>query len=638
MSSRRITLVADEILGYVRTGGIGTATTSLALALARLGHDVEVLYSSDPPERPLDPRWEQQYACAKVTIRTLPSSEERVEPPYFARMRAVERALRERTPDVAVVQDLAAPAYTALRLRQLGQAFGSTLFVVYCHGTRQWITDMARKVRVLPGALAVSRLEQASVELADVAVSPSEYMLEWMRRQSWRLPDTSIVIPLLTRAGATGEPPPQRARADSEGRVERIAFFGRLEERKGLRPFAAGLNALEPDLLREVELEFLGRATPAWPPDRVEALLSESARSSLARLSFETELDQHEALERLRRSGTLAVMPSHGESFGNTIRECLEHGIPFIASDAGAIPELVDPGDRGRVLFEPTAEGVERALRRALTAPQEALRPARAAFDDAESLERWAEVLALPARRRPPLSSAPAVDAIVSPSASDAPSRCLVALSEQSYSKLQVIPAETREAGLERARGEWVLFLETADEPERELVETLVRAQAASDADVVSCALRLENDEGDEQLHFFAGEPRGLAVLGNGYGQVALIRRSLLGIQLPDGETDPDWPLLARLAARGTRIVSVPIPLVTRCTRPGSIEHDPREGLLVLQELERALPDQLRSLARLAAGLAADQQQRVPAPAEGLPRRAGRRLRHTLGGGMAMTT
>src|SRR5207253_7649499 len=82
----------------------------------------------------------------------------RVEPAQFARLRQVEETLRAQPPEVVITQDLAAPAYTALRLRQLGIAFEKTLFVVYCHGTRQWITDMARKIRVLPGALAISAL------------------------------------------------------------------------------------------------------------------------------------------------------------------------------------------------------------------------------------------------------------------------------------------------------------------------------------------------------------------------------------------------------------------------------------------------------------------------------------------------
>ena len=223
-------------------------------------------------------------------------------------MRAIEVALRAGPPDVVIVQDVGAPGYSALRLRDLGLAFENTLFVVYCHGTRQWITNASRKVRVLPGALAVSRLEQATVELADVVVSPSAYMVEWMRQQGWRLP-TAAVIPLLTRSAATGESPPQPV-VQSNGAVHRLAFFGRLEERKGVRPFVAGLNALAPELLEGIEVEFLGRATTEVTPERVEALLSETARNALGGVSFETELDQHEALARLSRPGTVAFMPS----------------------------------------------------------------------------------------------------------------------------------------------------------------------------------------------------------------------------------------------------------------------------------------------------------------------------------------
>jgi hypothetical protein len=73
----------------------------------------------------------------------------------------------------------------------------------------------------------------------------------------------------------------------------------------------------------------------------------------------------------------------------------------------------------------------------------------------------------------------------------------------------------------------------------------------------------------------------------------------------PLGARDHDWPLLARLAAGGTSIVSVPEGLVERQTAPGSAEDDPAAALLAVQQLEHALPRPLRGTARLAAGLAA---------------------------------
>src|SRR5262245_26420820 len=72
--------------------------------------------------------------------------------------------------------------------------------------------------------------------------------------------------------------------------------------------------------------------------------MSSCPRSSGVRV--EAHLDQREALARLSRPGTLAVMPSTGDNSPNTVYECLERGIPFIAGNAGAIPELVSEGDQ----------------------------------------------------------------------------------------------------------------------------------------------------------------------------------------------------------------------------------------------------------------------------------------------------
>lgn len=566
--SRRVTLVADEILGYVRTGGLGTATSFLAVALGRMGHSVELLYVGEQPSEPMGPDWARLYESAGVVIRILQRSDRRVEPSYFARMRDTELALRADPPDVVITQDLGAPAYTALRMRRLGLGFEDTLFVVYCHGTRRWITDMARKVRVLPGAHAISILEQAAVELADVVVSPSTYLLQWMRRQQWHLPERSLVIPYLTRSAATGEPAPQAAELGR--RVERITFFGRLEERKGLRPFIGALNALDPELLRRTKLEFLGRATPAWSPERIDALLSEDAKAAFTDISYHTDLDQPEALGRLSRPGTLAIMPSFGETFSNAVYECLERGIPFLASDAGAPPELIAEDDRARVLFEPTSGGIAEALGRLLGdghAPQ----PARPAFDPADSLAAWRNAIATEPRAVPRPEGPATVDV-------------------GTWGKVP------------EGESDWIVLLEPGDVPRDDFVETLRRAQAASGADIVTFGVQL-----GEVQHLFLGDPGGLGLLSNSYGTAALIRRALVS------DATEAWPLLAGLSLSGARIVSIPEPLVVRPPAAGSTDRSESEPLLVAAEFEQQLPRHLRSLARIGAGLAASSAAPVSA-------------------------
>ncbi len=598
-SAQRVAFVADELLGYAGNG-IGTTTTFVSLALARAGHDIEILFVGTAPSGPIEPEWQRLYDDANVRVRVVPRGEENVEPGPFARARDLEQVLRADPPDVVVVQDLGAPAYTSLRLRRLGLAFEQTTFIVFCHGTRQWITDVSRKVRVLPGAHAVTVLERASVELADAVVSPSAYLVDWMRGEGWQLPARTYVIPHVSRAGATGEPPPTPARRDSN-RVERVAFFGRLEERKGVGPFLAALNTLEPELLERFAVEFIGRPTPPWPVERVRELLSDETRRTLRGLSFETTLDQHEALARLRRPGTMAVMPSFEENSPNTIYECLENGIPFIAGNVAGIRELVATEDHARVLCEPTREGIGEALRRALNGDDE-LRPARPAFEDAESLRRWEDVLALPPDPFPPSPGRQAVDAVV----------------VQRSSRSEALPA---------LDGEWVLFLDEDDVPEPALVETLVRAQQVSEADVVTCGLFLSRGPGKKSIHLFPGEPRALGMLANGYGTVALVRRSLL----EGAVAEADWPFLAGLSFAGAKIVSVPTPLVTRTAPPADVHSHPAEARLVLRHAERALPHELRLLAELGARLAADRQRVVPPRARGLARRAARRLLAGLG-------
>jgi glycosyltransferase involved in cell wall biosynthesis len=547
--ARRITVATAQLLGFDQSGGVGTATTFLTLALGRAGHEVDVLYLGSAGGDRLAPEWSPLFEGAGVTIRRL-AADETVHPRRFGRSVSLERALRADPPDVVITHEFGAPAYAAQRLRQLGLGFGETVFVVFCHGTRRWVKEVTANANVSREVLLESVLEQASVELADAVVSPSAFMLGWMRGQGWSVPADARVIPYLTRSTATGERPPSNSTAHAP--LRRVTFFGRLEEIKGIGPIIDAINAVEPELWERVELEFLGPPTKQWSQQRVEALVANAGR-----ISFQGALGQQEALARLAEPGTVAVMPSLADNSPNTVYECLERGIAFLASDSGGIAELIAAEDRGRVLFDPIPADIATALRRVLT--DRAALPARPAFDGAASLAAWSEVVAT------------TLQAPVSSSTDDA--------------------------------GDWVVVSSDGDDANSALQETLQRAQAASGADVVTCGART-----DGETWLFAGDAGGLGVVANHYGTTALIRRSLLDGDEDKGSTG--WPLLARLHATGARIVSVPLPLVRRERAPGDVVRTPSDALLVVEEFERALPEHLRSLGRLVAGLTAEAGRR----------------------------
>jgi hypothetical protein len=69
------------------------------------------------------------------------------------------------------------------------------------------------------------------------------------------------------------------------------------------------------------------------------------------------------------------------------------------------------------------------------------------------------------------------------------------------------------------------------------------------------------------------------------------------------------------------------MPLVARMAPPGTLEHEPSDALLVVDAFEAALPEPLRLLARLAAGLAAGPRDPAPPPEHRVKRFARRVLR-----------
>jgi glycosyltransferase involved in cell wall biosynthesis len=618
---KRICIVTNEILGVVKTGGSGTANTFLSFALARAGHAVELLVTAPSAPIALDQRWGEEYASRGITVRLLdPPRPHAVIPGSFGLAAVVGDALEQSPPDVLIVDAWSGAAYIALRLRELGLGFEDMTCVILCNGPTAWGYETDRKLPRSFPAFEVEALERASFQLADAVVSPSRHLLDWMHERGWLLP-ASFVAPYFTGSAADGG---EVAQAPAGGAVRRIAFFGRLEERKGIEIFIAALNGLGPGVMAETEVAFVGRESAQWPVERLERALASF------RVRFETELDQPDAIAFLKERGTLAVMPSVLDNSPNVVYECLEHGIPFVTTSVGGIPELIAPEDQRRALVAPTADALRAGLESLLTSP-ERIHPVRPSFDGQALLGVWEQALAQPRRPRVALEGSSDIAVVVNHYGDRGQLlRCLEAVGRQSYRPRQVLvvtedevdldrnawpwnldvmsPAATkrterRSLALQGAQGELVLLLEDTDLLEDRAVEELVRAQAASHADVVTCATSLHG-----KPCYYLGEPNELGLVGNYYGSIALGRRSVLErAETPETGGDTDWVLYAALSHDGAKIVSVPRPLATTARSPGDPASDPPgsgAALAVARIFEARCPPELRELPRLAAALA----------------------------------
>jgi GT2 family glycosyltransferase/glycosyltransferase involved in cell wall biosynthesis len=617
----RICLVTGELLGVVKNGGLGTATSYLALALASGGHDVELLNVG--PERRISGEWDRKYHEHGVVV-TVPPRIARVQPSFLATTARVLEYLRTQEPEIAIFQDWQGLGFASFRAKQLGLALQGSALGLYCHGSTDWVAEANRRFPTTLPELGYRAMERISAETADFVVSPSAYLIDWMRTQGWRLPARTRVIPYFS-ASTIEE---RSATALSPGsRPMEIVFFGRLEERKGIAVFVEALNQLDPDALAGRTLTFLGRQD-TWSVGRIRRALDDRTRRSLHDLKFHTDLDHGEALATLERKGVLAVMPSLTDNSPCVLYECLERGVPFLTSARGGGSELIEEADRPGVLFEPTARDLSRALDDVLTGGRPPPR-ARPSFSADKLRTAWSDLLAETSsgsHHRARYVESPLVSVVVTHfERPELLEICLAGFRRQTYERLELIVVDdgstseksaktldrieagrwpwpvhvirqenrylgaARNTGWRRANGELVVFFDDDDVPFDYFVDTLVHARISSDADVVTCGMRFlhQVDDRPDQRRagvtwLYIGEPRELGVIENQYGGAcSLWRRDLLtllgGHHEEPGVAWEDWELLARASLAGAHIVSVPQALMWYRIAPNSMSRTKRE-------------------------------------------------------------
>ncbi|HVE67750.1 MAG TPA: glycosyltransferase family 4 protein, partial [Solirubrobacteraceae bacterium] len=354
-------LVSYEVDGITRNGGIGTATSALAEALGAAGHDVRLVYSGaeggDPEARG---RCARRYAAAGVELEVLADdSALRVAAPHYNARRAWDvyrrlLELNEREPlDVVHFPECQGHGYYALLAKHHGVAFGDVTLCVHAHSSTRWSLDAGAQEPRWVGHLVDDRLERRCIELADVLVSPTAYLLSWLERNGLELPERALLAPyLLPRNVARADPVPR-------GPVDELVFFGRLEARKGLVHFCDALDQLAADGGLPVrQVTFLGRHWRVGT-QRSEDFLAERTAAWPWRVRVIDDLQQAEAVAYLTGPGRLAVMPSLVDNSPNAVIEAIALGVPFVASRRGGTAELIDPDDRDACTFDPLEGAAE---------------------------------------------------------------------------------------------------------------------------------------------------------------------------------------------------------------------------------------------------------------------------------------
>jgi hypothetical protein len=128
-----------------------------------------------------------------------------------------------------------------------------------------------------------------------------------------------------------------------DGPPWRIAWAGRMAGEKGLPVLVEAMRALiESDC--DVTLVLIGDG-----PER-RSVESAIARLPAGRVRLVGYVGDRQAFLDLLRDAHVFVHPSEADSVPKVLVEAMAAGLPIVAADAGAVDQMLDSGDRGRLV------------------------------------------------------------------------------------------------------------------------------------------------------------------------------------------------------------------------------------------------------------------------------------------------
>lgn len=336
---KSILIVTPDIHGPIRNGGIGTAFTALAKQLAFLGYKVSILYALGlhSENQPIE-HWITYYKKNNINFIPLPEDLDSPEidaPHWRAFSWKVDRWLRFNSNNysIFIFPEWMGLAYYSLLAKEQGLAYHDKTFIVNAHSPESWAREGNRNLPDYLDDIDRDFMERESVARADMVISPSKYMFDWMSQNNWRIPSKTRVIPNLMGVVNKSD----NVSAKKLSKVDRIVFFGRLEMRKGLKLFADAIDLLSSKLSSVKEVVFLGKEINYGGFNSIDYINNRATRWTVS-VTIKANKNRDEALDFLSAPGVLCIIPSLLENSPYTVLECLEKKINFCASNVGGIP------------------------------------------------------------------------------------------------------------------------------------------------------------------------------------------------------------------------------------------------------------------------------------------------------------
>lgn len=351
----RIAFVSSEYSGLPGNGGIGTYFHQSVKCLSALGHELEVFTAGF--EGDLPPVKHVRYIHlgnehpdlfrlkAALALR-----ERHRNKPFdvleYAELKAEGWLASELVPEIARVVRIHAPSiilnryldFPRSKIKMTTDIINNLRAVVGAIKLGIPIPPIAFEPVNLPWPSGADFEERRAAHSADLVVVMSEEMRTFVTKHWWINPEKikKLANPLtLQGIGETSKPLPSSDTGT-------IGFAGRLEPRKGLLELAQALQVVLPRY-PHWKVEIKGRDVPSCISGASSMKMAQPLlRQVQDRVFFMQEATHQDVLAWLPKLD-IVVFPSLWDNFPYAILEAMAAGCAIVASNTGAVAEMLGP-------------------------------------------------------------------------------------------------------------------------------------------------------------------------------------------------------------------------------------------------------------------------------------------------------
>ncbi|NEX17630.1 MAG: hypothetical protein C1943_13630 [Halochromatium sp.] len=383
--------------------GLGTATTAQAQTLAREDYNVTILFLD--PQINSHKSWQKQvanYARKGITLVSLPAIRTRLQYSISSKLirysYAAYQWLNKQEFDIIFFHDWQGGGYFSAAAKRQGLAFRETRIVTTMHcPTVHWLEGNERFPCTTDDVLANFMEKQCAAD-SDLVVTPTRFMMEKLESLGWQLGTSRKIVPNAFTDELTNFSNRYKIIQSHEvQKIDHLVFFGRIEPLKGIFLFIGALDQvalhINQGLLRNIKVTFLGRPNLRGPDaSEADLIIREHARKNRWPFSirFLPDMCHSDAIEwLLNAKGRLVVIPSLTDNGPYAVRENLQLGIPFVATNLAGTAEFLTEADRARMLCDMTEVDLARLL---IDALRFGVRPAKPIVTIKEVNAVWPKV------------------------------------------------------------------------------------------------------------------------------------------------------------------------------------------------------------------------------------------------------